>query len=127
MAIILQTMEHGKGNCLRHIRHHKSVRTIGIVLSIAFYLGSCGIQAAEGPQLPDGPGKATTQKICSGCHAAEIVMGRHETHEGWEQIVGKMVSNGANGTDDEFNEVIDYLAKNFPKQSDAKPSGQAQH
>jgi cytochrome c5 len=76
--------------------------------------------APDGPQLPDGPGKATTQKICSGCHAAEIVMGRHETRDGWEQIVGKMVSNGANGTDDEFNEVIDYLATHF-KKDETKP------
>jgi competence protein ComEA len=83
--------------------------------------------AGNGPQLPDGPGKATTQKICSGCHAAEIVIGRHETKDGWEQIVGKMVSNGANGTDDEFNEVIDYLAAHFPKKSEEKAGGEAQH
>ena len=91
---------------------------------LAFLLGTSMAQAAgNGPQLPDGPGKATTQKVCSGCHAAEIVMGRHETRDGWEQIVGKMVSNGANGTDEEFNEVIDYLAAHFPKKSDAKPGG----
>jgi cytochrome c5 len=77
---------------------------------------------AKALQLPEGPGKATMQKICSGCHAPEIVLGRHETKEGWEQIVSSMVDKGANGTDDEFNTIIDYLAANFQKKADSKPS-----
>ncbi len=84
-------------------------------------LVAMGMAAAA--QLPDGAGKATMQKVCSGCHAPEIVMGRHETKEGWEQIVSSMVDKGANGTDDEFNTIIDYLAANFPKsKNEAKPS-----
>jgi hypothetical protein len=75
---------------------------------------SWSVQAAGG--LPDGPGKPLVQKICGGCHAPEIVLGRHETKEGWERIVSEMVDRGANGTDDEFNIVIDYLATNFPKE-----------
>lgn len=74
----------------------------------------------NGAQLPDGPGKATMQKVCSGCHAPEIVAGRGETKEGWEQIVGDMANKGANGTDDEFNQIIDYLAANFPKKNAPK-------
>ncbi|HEY6987092.1 MAG TPA: cytochrome c [Bryobacteraceae bacterium] len=84
-----------------------------LVLAVPFFT-----LLASGAQLPEGPGKATTQKICSGCHAAEIVIGRHETREGWEQIVANMVDKGANGTDDEFNTIIDYLAANFPKNSE---------
>ena len=99
---------------------------IAISFSLACCFGSSIAQTKDGAaQLPDGPGKATTLKICSGCHPAEIVIGRHETRDGWEQIVSRMVSNGANGTDDEFNQVIDYLAAHFPK-SEAKPSGSAQ-
>lgn len=37
-------------------------------------------------------------------------------------IVSNMVEKGANGTDDEFNTIIDYLATHFPKKSDAKPT-----
>ncbi len=71
---------------------------------------------AQTRQLPDGPGKVTTQRICGGCHAPEIVIGKHLTKEGWEQLVSSMVEKGATGTDDEFNQIIDYLATNFPKQ-----------
>ncbi len=61
------------------------------------------------------------EKICSGCHAPEIVLGRHETEDGWTQIVSDMVNKGANGTDDEFNTIIDYLAKNFPAKANSQP------
>ena len=44
-------------------------------------------------------------------------MGKHETKERWAQIVTDMVGKGANGTDDEFNEIIDYLAAHFPPQN----------
>lgn len=70
---------------------------------------------AQSKQWPEGAGKVTTQRICGGCHAPEIVMGKHLTKDGWEQLVSSMVEKGATGTDDEFNQIIDYLAANFPK------------
>ncbi len=76
--------------------------------------------AGPSAQLPDGPGKATVQKICSGCHPPEIVLGHRDTKDGWEAIVSNMVEKGANGTDDEFNTIIDYLAAHLPKKADAK-------
>lgn len=68
-------------------------------------------------QLPDGPGKATTQKVCGACHAAELVIGRQEERETWGAIVEDMVQRGAQGTDDELYDVVDYLSKNFSKTS----------
>jgi competence protein ComEA len=73
--------------------------------------------SAQSLTLPDGPGKATTEKVCGACHGAELVIGRQETREGWAAIVNEMVQRGAVGTDDELYEVVDYLAKNFSKTS----------
>ena len=84
-----------------------------------FQAGVLALATASAAPLPEGPGKATMQKVCSGCHAPEIVTGRRETKETWEQIVGDMVNKGANGTDDEFNQIIDYLAANFSKKAEA--------
>ncbi len=93
----------------------------GGVLCAALWLGGMPVHVqGQALRLPDGPGKATMQKICSGCHAPEIVIGRHETKDGWERIVSDMVDKGANGTDDEFNTIIDYLAANFPKSQTAE-------
>src|SRR5947209_9684081 len=93
-----------------------------LLVSLVFVTGGSAVGASTSSQLPDAPGKATVQKICSGCHAAEIVLGRHETKERWTEIVSNMVDRGANGTDDEFNTVIDYLATQFPDKAD-KNSG----
>jgi cytochrome c5 len=91
---------------------------VASVFLLSSHLAFAGPNSA---QLPDGPGKTTVQKICSGCHAPEIVLGHRDTKEGWEQIVSNMVEKGANGTDDEFNTIIDYLAAHFPKDGNAKP------
>jgi len=103
---------------------HSQINRNALLAGAAILLLAGGrAQAAGSSELPDGAGKAAMQKICSGCHAPEIVVGKHETKEGWEQIVSSMVEKGANGTDEEFNTIIDYLAANFPaKKSETKPS-----
>jgi competence protein ComEA len=72
---------------------------------------------AQKAQLPNGPGKETTQRICGACHGAEIVIGRKMDKEGWTQLVISMVQRGAQGTDDEFSEIVDYLTANFSPDS----------
>lgn len=96
-----------------------SPKQVLFCVSILPLIGSGAFAASNASQLPDGPGKATVEKICSGCHAAEIVLGHRDTRDGWEQIVSNMVDKGANGTDAEFNTIIDYLSLHFPKKSDA--------
>ena len=66
--------------------------------------------AADKPKLPDGPGKETMQRVCGGCHGAEIVLGKRLSRDGWSQIVVNMIQRGAQGSDDEFAEIVDYLA-----------------
>src|ERR1700680_454513 len=75
----------------------RNIATWIVVLSVS---GTCSTLTAQALKLPEGPGKATTQKVCGGCHGAEIVIGRQETQEGWGQIVSEMVDRGAIGTED---------------------------
>ena len=75
--------------------------------------------AAAGAQLPDGPGKAETEKICAQCHELERSISLRQDRDGWQATMNKMISLGAKGTDQEFQAVVDYLAKNYP--GDALP------
>lgn len=80
--------------------------------SVVIVLGGMApfvLAAADKPTLPDGPGKATMVRICSSCHGPEIVLGKKLTRDGWSQIVMNMVQRGAQGTDDEFADIVDYL------------------
>ena len=65
---------------------------------------------AQSLNLPDAPGKAAMRKVCGSCHGAELVIGRKEARETWATVVDDMIQRGATGTDDEFFEVVDYLA-----------------
>jgi competence protein ComEA len=64
-------------------------------------------------QLPDGPGKAVTVRVCGKCHSPEKAASLHQDEDGWTDTIAKMVKMGAQGSDDEFAAVLDYLTKNF--------------
>jgi competence protein ComEA len=72
---------------------------------------SPGVVAAG--QLPDGPGKAETVRLCGACHEAERAAALRLTREGWQDTVTRMVDLGMKGSDDEIGTVLEYLAVHF--------------
>ncbi len=102
--------------------------SVSALLSLASIFAVSAVQlyaqraaAPAGDPLPDAPGKATVLKLCGTCHSANIVAGRGSTREQWSEVIASMIGRGAKGTDAEFAQVTDYLAKNFPP----KPAGPA--
>lgn len=87
-------------------------RTPVLLLAVFAPWGASG--QTPGAQLPEAPNRETVQRICSACHPAQIILGRGMTREQWGGIVSNMISRGAKGSDEEFAEVVDYLAKNLP-------------
>jgi competence protein ComEA len=69
--------------------------------------------ASLAQDLPDGPGKETVLKICRDCHDLDTITMENRTKEGWKKTVAKMGDRGAEGTDEQFEAVINYLTKNF--------------
>lgn len=63
--------------------------------------------------LPEGYGKAATIRVCGSCHSPERATTLHQSRQGWEETVTKMAKLGAQGTEDDFDAVLSYLAKNF--------------
>lgn len=66
--------------------------------------------------LPEGAGRETTIRVCSGCHAVELVAEKHLTRQEWFDLVQFMGDRGATGTPAEMAEITDYLARSFPKE-----------
>src|ERR1035438_8795674 len=85
-----------------------------------FVLFLCLTVAAAAQILPDGPGNAVVQKMCTPCHGLENVVRSRMTKERWGSVVDDMVSRGAVGTDDEIDQVINYLATNFSRSAAKK-------
>src|SRR5262245_47020160 len=78
---------------------------------------SATMQEKSAPQskdgLPDGPGKAETVKICSGCHEVTKATTLWLTRAGWSDVIDNMVKIGAQATDKELELVLNYMATNF--------------
>lgn len=70
-------------------------------------------RAAGQDSFPDGPGKDITVRVCGTCHPSARGAAVRLTRGGWQDVIGKMVSLGAKGTDEELAAVLDYLSANF--------------
>ena len=75
-------------------------------------------QAAQAPAakktaLPDGPGKAEAERVCSACHAPNVFTHQRHDQAGWSTVINNMIAKGADGSDDDFAKILAYLVANF--------------
>ena len=82
------------------------IRIACAVLSLAFL-------ASAQEKLPDGKGKELVERECTKCHGLEGITGARNSKDRWSSIVDDMVSRGASGTDQEIEQIIDYLSTHF--------------
>ena len=75
-------------------------------------------QAPSSP-LPEGAHRETVQRACSSCHSVQMFTGRRMNREEWGTTVSNMIGRGAKITDDEFDQIVGYLATTFPPGSQA--------
>ena len=68
---------------------------------------------AQPQELPEAKGKDLYEKICGACHGTDVVFKTRTTKEKWKDTVDEMASRGAEGTDEQLDTIIDYLAKCF--------------
>jgi competence protein ComEA len=78
-------------------------------LLIALPLAAGSLRA----QMPDGPGREETQKLCSDCHELARALSLRQDRDGWKTTVNKMIGLGAQGTEPEFAAVIEYLSAHY--------------
>jgi competence protein ComEA len=75
------------------------------------------ILSAQAPttasRFPEGPGKAALFKVCRECHGPESAVGQLKTREEWSKTLDEMAANGAQGTDEEWNQILEYLDTNY--------------
>jgi mono/diheme cytochrome c family protein len=67
-----------------------------------------------GSKLPPGDGRELVMRVCSKCHTPDIVADQFLDAQGWKELVNQMASNGAQGTDAEFDQITAYLTTSFP-------------
>jgi competence protein ComEA len=78
------------------------------------FLFAAAVLSAQPPQLPNGPGREETERLCKNCHELARSISRRQDRDGWQVTMTKMVAFGTKGTDQELTAIVDYLAKHFP-------------
>ncbi len=64
-------------------------------------------------RFPAGPGRDALFKVCNNCHGPESVLGHLKTHDEWSKTLDEMATNGAQGSDEEWNQILAYLDKHY--------------
>ena len=93
---------------------------MNIPLSICcrtFALLAVGALPALAVELPDGAGKAETEKLCVQCHDLAKAVSVRQDENGWGVTMAKMIAAGMKGTNEEMQAVFDYLVKSFPPEA----------
>ena len=95
----------------------------GLLSSLAFaVVTAASTQVSPQPQsasgsapdpFPETTGKAALMKVCSNCHSAETVIQTLRTRQEWSEVIDQMARFGADATDQEFDQILAYLAKHF--------------
>ena len=65
-------------------------------------------------EFPQGPGRDTTLRVCSKCHSPNNILAMGRDRKGWTELISKMVDLGAQGSDEDFTAIADYLTASFP-------------
>jgi competence protein ComEA len=53
--------------------------------------------------------KKSLEAVCSKCHNLQLVMDTPKSIDDWQDTVQAMVDRGAQGTDSQFDDIMDYL------------------
>lgn len=103
---------------------------VPLFVSAVFVGRTVSAQSAGGnppASMPEAPGKAATVKTCSACHALTNITSQHRDADAWTATVTKMVGYGATGTDDELQQIVDYLTKYYGPASASDSGAAASH
>jgi cytochrome c5 len=86
------------------------------------FLLAAPVQAQD---LPDGVGKDLVMKVCTVCHELTRITSKKRTKDEWSDTVDKMAGRGAKASDEEFDAIVNYLAKYFGPNQPPEKSARA--
>lgn len=90
----------------------------GTMLALASVLAAAGQDPAvkdKHPSVPPGEGRDVMIRVCSKCHEPEMAADQQNDEKGWKDTVDQMASKGAEATEEEFAQIVRYLARSFPR------------
>jgi hypothetical protein len=84
-----------------------------MLLVAAFRLVATHAADSAVPAVQQDPSLAqergSLQAVCGRCHSLQIVTDTPMSYDAWHDTVQKMIDRGAVGTDDQLEDIMDYL------------------
>jgi len=90
------------------------------VKSLALITFAAMAPAQSPPALPEGPGKELVEAVCTACHSLERVVAKRGTKAEWQDKVLEMLQEDPDITQQERDQIVEYLAKSFPPKAAPK-------
>lgn len=76
-----------------------------------------GAAPAQAPGTPAAPGDdknaAVYARVCSLCHDSQRILSNRRTRDQWGEVIDKMIERGAQGSDEDFAAVLEYLVGHY--------------
>lgn len=82
-----------------------------IAICAAAPAAAIGAQPNPADGFPEGPGKAPLLRVCSNCHGPEVVTQTLRTRQEWSDVIDQMARFGAEASDQDFEQILNYLVK----------------
>jgi hypothetical protein len=94
------------------------VLLVCVILTGLFVAGCSSTPTTPAPTpTPEvHPGEALVANRCGTCHSVGVIQNAKYDDAGWKITVERMVGIGASLNAEQQTQVIDYLAKTYPKQ-----------
>jgi competence protein ComEA len=80
-------------------------------LLVVWLLASLTLAAQD---LPDGAGRAETERLCKQCHELSRVTSMRQDRDGWIATMTKMAAAGMKSNEKDYAAVLNYLSEHFP-------------
>jgi len=71
--------------------------------------------------FPVAPERDLVARACTACHAPELVTAKRHTPEEWDDIIAKMIDRGAQASDTEQQQILEYLVRSSARRKQRLP------
>ncbi|OFW05018.1 MAG: hypothetical protein A3I61_19095 [Acidobacteria bacterium RIFCSPLOWO2_02_FULL_68_18] len=71
------------------------------------------LRAGQDATLPDAPGRAVVEQVCTSCHGVDYIVPSQRTVPVWREAIDAMRSYGAEATDEQWKAITGYIMANL--------------
>jgi competence protein ComEA len=97
----------------RGIRWALGAAAAAWLVSSAVSASTAAVVRQAGGGDANDPATQAFKRVCSNCHTPDRIISGRRDRDQWNEVIDKMIQNGAKGSDDDFDLVLEYLERHY--------------